>query len=126
MNKRGPQRGRNSAIKVRCAYKKCRSGRDCKNISEALRARRVDVDLAMRRAVRSHSACIRFCCDAHLQKCTGKTQMQERGAREVLDVEQVAVLFKTLVSNNAPWAAVLMLFQVVLAERCDAMRSVKM
>lgn len=124
-NKRGPQRAKKSPLRLHCAFKGCRSRRDCKNISTSLQVRRAEINQSFCRPIRSHSVWVRFCCVSHLRKGTdGKTQ-KNRGPREVLDENQVVYLFKTLVRNNAPWAAIIMLFQVLLAERCDAIRQMK-
>ena len=121
-NKRGPQRARNSRVKVACAFKQCRSGRDCKNIPPHLQVKRAEVDVDKCRPIRTHSAYVKFCCASHMKKCCDGVEAATRGPREVLDELQVVYLFRVLVERNASWAAVLMLFQVFLAERADAMR----
>ena len=84
------------------AYKKRRYGRECKNMSEALRAERVDVDLAMCRTVRRT---VLVSASAALLICRSAQARRKNKTREVLDVQQVAGLPKTLVRNNASWAA---------------------
>eukprot|EP00435_Cladocopium_sp_Y103_P003011 s3646_g1.t1 len=124
-NRRGPERARGSAVKIKCAFKRCRSGRDCKNIGASLQVNRAGIDETMCRKLRNHNGLVKFCCLSHKNKCLNTQCANARGPREVLDEEQVVALFHTLVNQGAAWAAVMMLFQIFRAERCDCVRQIK-
>ena len=122
---RGPARGLNSTIKVACAYKLCKSGRDCKNVSENLRASRKELLQDKCRAIRSHCAEVRFCCSKHLNLCTTGAKPQKRGQREELTDTQMSHFLRTCLTCGYPWLAVLSMLQTVVCERTDCMRNVQ-
>eukprot|EP00435_Cladocopium_sp_Y103_P050275 s1804_g15.t1 len=75
--------------------------------------------------LRKHCSVVKFCSKGHLEKAEAPTPKKKAKGREALDVEQTAMLFKTLLGLGYVWAAVLMLFQLFLGERADAARQVK-
>ena len=61
MGKRGPARKPGSQVKIPCAFHKCRSGRDTKNVPGALIVSRTKVNLALcRKTLRTSCSNIRF------------------------------------------------------------------
>ena len=58
---RGPRRARCSQVKIMCAYKKCRSCKDVKNIGKTGRAARVDVNEVLCRPLSPVAQVVRFC-----------------------------------------------------------------
>ena len=125
--RRGPRRHANSKVKVRCAYKACRSGRDVKNVGMDLRLAPKDVCQELCRPVRGHAHTVRFCCQAHVARCRtmAKTPQEPRGGRVALEAYQVGELFNVLLVLGHIWAAVLMLVQCFMGERADCARSAK-
>ena len=120
-----PRRRRRPTVKIHCAYKQCRSGKDVKNVGAQLTAKRETVNLSDCRALRQHCCVVRFCCAEHKKRCaTGKPvpENPKRGGRECLDANQVAHLFKTFVRRDEPWVAILMLIQMFCADRADCCR----
>ena len=51
-----------------CAYKRCRSGKDVRNVSQSLRTQRQNVLPDQVRRLRTHAKVARFCCVAHQKK----------------------------------------------------------
>ena len=121
---RGPARARGSRIRIRCAFRKCKSKRDVKNISKLCTLQKEDIDVAQCRRLRKHCQLVRFCCVTHRRECLAPGG--ERGQRECLDAAQVGSLFQALLAMSLPWVAVIMLLQVVAGERggcmCQARR----
>lgn len=121
---RGPARAKGSAIKIRCAYRKCKSRRDVKSPSKLCTLQKENIDVTMCRPLRKHCQLVRFCCVSHRQQCLAKGGA--RGQRECLDAAQVGCLFQALLAMSLPWVAVVMLLQVVAGERggcmCQARR----
>ena len=117
---RGPKRAKGSIMKMKCAYAKCRcKSMDCKNKKYQLKA--FEVEKKKCRPVREHAKTIRFCSQKHLDLC--RKIVKKRGGREALTQKQVVLFYQTLVwSCHAPWAAVLMLLQLFLGDRCDCAR----
>ena len=118
---RGPRRGRSSAAKILCAYKKCRSSKDVKNIGQAATAARSAINEAACREL--HGACrlVRFCGPAHKRLCMARPESSKRGPREGLDIEQYCCLFAVLVGMGAEMFAIVSLLQVLCGERADCM-----
>lgn len=123
MAKRGPCRSKNSPVKQRCAYKLCKSKKDVKNVGKKLQLSRSQIQKGTCRVLRSHIGIIKFCSDKHVSACRKQIDGKKRGGREALNHEQAVKLFQVLASI-APWAAVLMLTQLFLAERADCARQV--
>ena len=110
---RGPKRAKGSIMKMKCAYAKCR----CKSMD----FKAFEVEKKKCRPVREHAKTIRFCSQKHLDLC--RKIVKKRGGREALTQKQVVLFYQTLVwSCHAPWAAVLMLLQLFLGDRCDCAR----
>jgi len=123
MVKRGPLRLQGRAVKIRCAYRNCKSSLDCQNVGVRFTLEPAAVDRAKcRPGLRRHAAVIRFCTQKHLRLASlhqhGKPS-RPRGPREGLDASQFVCLFQTLVAKGCPWLAVLVLLQVSMGERGD-------
>ena len=116
---RGPSRAANSTVKIRCAYHKCKSLQDCKNVSTGLQLRRARACLdKCRKSLRADAALLKFCCRRHLEQCKlAAPPRAKRGPREVLNPDQIVHLLKVLCQDGAPWAAVAALLQLTVAER---------
>ena len=116
---RGPRRGRNSVVKIRCAYRKCRCSKDVKNNGQATTATRSEINEAMCREL--HGACraVRFCGPSHKLLCMAGPAASKRGPREGLDIEQYGCLFATLVGMGAEMIAMITLLQTLCGERAD-------
>ena len=101
-----------------CAYKRCRSGKDVRNVSQSLRTQRQNVLPDQVRRLRTHAKVARFCCVAHQKKATKPAvRRQPRGQREVLTQAQFAAFLCACCSLQCPWVAAAMLLQVCLVER---------
>ena len=106
-------------MKIRCAYKKCRSSRDVKNNGKVTTAARSAINEAMCREL--HGACrlVRFCGPSHRRLCMAGPDSSKRGPREGLDIEQYSCLFAALVGIGAGMIAVVTLLQLLCGERAD-------
>ena len=83
---------------------------------------RKDLDETMRRPLRKHCLVAKFCSLHHLQKCKANARSSTlRGGREALTQSQCIKLFQTLVTFS-PWAAMLSLLQLFIADRADCTR----
>ncbi len=102
-----------------CAFRKCRSRRNVKNVSTAFTAVREKVDELLCRRLSPQCTLVRFCCPAHKKYCTNVGA--QRGQREGLDEGQVIWLFQHFLAAGTPWVAVLLLLQVVAGERATCM-----
>eukprot|EP00972_Heterocapsa_arctica_P051966 7643830-Heterocapsa_arctica.AAC.1 len=124
LGRRGPARDGGSAIKMPCGYRRCKSKADVKNVRKSLRLPPDATDLTQCRRVRADCGIIRFCCAAHLEKCRKAVpcKPRTRQGREAMETDQVALLFKVLLSDGCAWAAALMLLQLFCGERADCMR----
>jgi hypothetical protein len=111
-------------VKIFCAYRKCRSGRCVKNVSQAARANRTDVNAALCRPLHPAAKVVRFCGPGHRKACSARA-LVARGQREGLDLEQYCLLFLALVRIGAPWTAALTMLQLVCGERADCMRQAR-
>ena len=111
-------------MKIFCAYRKCRSGRCVKNVSQAARANRTDVNAALCRPLHPAAKVVRFCGPGHRKACSARA-LVARGQREGLDLEQYCLLFLALVRIGAPWTAALTMLQLVCGERADCMRQAR-
>ena len=116
---RGPSRRAGSTVKILCAYRKCKSAQDCKNVGTGLQLRRARACLeSCRKSLRADCRVLRFCCFRHLEQCKLATPPQrKRGPREVLSPDQIVHLLKVFCKDGAPWAAVAALLQLTVAER---------
>ena len=116
---RGPSRAANSKVKILCAYRKCKSSQDCKNVGSRLQLRRSQTCLeSCRKSLRADARLLKFCCPRHLEQCKlAAPQQPKRGPREVLSPDQIVHLLKVLCQDGAPWAAVAALLQLTVAER---------
>ena len=92
---RGPPRKPNSEAKLLCAYARCNSGVDVKNIRSGLVVAKEDIDLNICRPSlrRGNVKLIRFCCDRHLQRCQNKKAPKLSEGRHALDGNQIAAPF---------------------------------
>lgn len=117
---RGPPRKPNSALKARCSWKKCKRTADVKNISKQLTLSRTQVDTSQLRANLSPKCItVKFCCQQHKNACQlPKESKNPRGPREAMNPPQVAHLFQVFLADGCPWAAVAMLLQLFLGDRC--------
>ena len=125
MGRRGPARNDNSAVKVKCALRKCRSKADVKNCGQDLQLSRDDIEESACRDLRGSCRVVRFCCQKHKQ--LGKKEQQKScpgSGRAPLNQDQVVKLFNCLVGRGAPWCAVLVLIQLFAGDRADAIRRV--
>ena len=111
-------------MKIRCAYKKCRSQRCVKNVGREARAARTDVNADFCWYLHPAAEVVRFCGRVHRKLCSARTPVA-RGQREALDLQQYSALFYTLVRLGAPWAAALTLLQLVCGERADCARQAR-
>ena len=114
-----------SPIKQLCQFKKCRRAVDVKNISAKLVLDKSQVNTKRCRKMSAKCLKVKFCCQVHLKACKlppGAAVRKSRGGRAGLDVAQIACLFHVLLDDGCPWAAVLMLLQLFLADRADAAR----
>ena len=120
---RGPRRAAGSEVKIRCAYKRCRSKADVKNVGKRLQLEHHKLNPRACRTLRQH-AVARFCCEAHRDKCMVAVPLKPHfpEGREALNHDQVRHLFQQLLADNCPWAAVLMTLQIFMAERADCAR----
>ena len=129
---RRPARGEETKVKVPCAYARCaHAGRECKNVSTSLTLPVGEVNKqACRPSLHPRCLCVRFCCQAHLNKCRRASEKDPelaRGAREPLSAEQACHLFRVLVYEcHKAWAAVAMLIQLCAGERASATLAAKM
>ena len=123
--RRGPLRDPKSTVKIACAYKHCRCPRDVKNVSSSLRLTKTEAKASQCRAVRSHCAELRFCCEAHLRICKAEAKSTQQGQREVLDESQLPHFFQACLRAGYPWLAVLTLLQTMLGERADCARQIQ-
>ena len=111
-------------MKIRCAYRRCRSQRCVKNVGREARAARTDVNADLCRYLHPAAKVVRFCGQVHRKLCSTRTA-EARGQREALDLQQYSALFYTLVRLGAPWAAALTLLQLVCGERADCTRQAR-
>ena len=99
---------------------------EVKNVGMDLRLRPREVDLEKCRPIRRHCASVAFCCYSHLMRCrrgTSALDVNARGGREPLSVQQLTKFVHELVKGDGPvWPAVLLLVQLFLGERADAAR----
>lgn len=116
---RGPSRAAGSKVKIRCAYGKCKSLQDCKNVGTGLQLRRARACLDnCRKSLRLDAALLKFCCRRHLENCKlAAPERRKRGPREALNPDQIVHLLQVLCKDGAPWAAVAGLLQLTVAER---------
>ena len=114
---KGPARKPGSKVKIACAWKRCRSKKDCKNTGAKCVLARSKVNETMCRTLRPECKMVRFCSVLHKERCRGNEQKGRRGPRESLDELQVQCLFRVLCSAKKPWAAAMTLLQVCLGER---------
>ena len=76
---RGPSRAANSTVKIRCAYHKCKSLQDCKNVSTGLQLRRARACLdKCRKSLRADAALLKFCCLRHLEPAIDIEQVNKK------------------------------------------------
>ena len=111
---------------LRCGYKACkRAEEDCKNSRYVLEKEDVNEDLC--RPLRANCSQIRFCCQAHLERCRfqEKPKTGPRGPREAISPEQVGVLYNMLLAMDTTWPAVLMLVQLFLGDRANCARQAR-
>ena len=90
-----------------------------------LRLHRREADLQQCRAIRNHCQSVKFCCRAHLDKCksgTGSGVASCRGGREVLDAAQMTSFIDELIRNGPVWPAIMLMIQLCMGERADAVR----
>ena len=119
LGSRGPSRATGSKVKIRCAYHKCKSLQDCKNVGTGLQLRRARACLNnCRKSLRADAQLLKFCCRRHLEQCKlAAPKHHKRGPREVLSPDQIVHLLRVLCQDGAPWAAVAALLQLTVAER---------
>ncbi|CAE7207706.1 unnamed protein product [Symbiodinium sp. CCMP2592] len=120
---RGPARKRDSPIKLCCAYKRCKSGIDVKNIGKDLQVKKNKVNLEKCRDSQHAAAkVIRFCCLRHKTLCLNPKPepAKKRGPRTTLNKKQILHLMEVLRQDGAPWVCVAILIQLALAERGGA------
>lgn len=118
---RGPKRSLKSPIKACCAYKKCRRRVDVKNAGQLKQLARKNIDESMCRKLRGDCKMVKFCSIEHKNHCKAAKSTPTRGGREALTQTQCVKLFQTLVSFS-PWAAMLSLLQLFIADRVDCSR----
>lgn len=128
---RRPARKETSKVKVPCAYARCaHANRECKNVSTSLTLPVGEVNKQACRPMHPRCLHVRFCCQAHLNKCrcaSEKDPELARGAREPLSAEQACHLFRVLVCEcQKAWAAVAMLVQLCAGERVSATLAAQM
>ena len=128
LGSRGPQRTEGSRVKMRCAFTGCRSGKDVKNVRQALKMKRRMADVRKcRNNLRSDCQALRFCCAAHRDRvCLPATpELVPYGRRAGLKCDQLVRLFGVLRESGAVWAAVLMLLQLACSERAGAATQIR-
>ena len=128
LGSRGPQRTEGSRAKMRCAFTGCRSGKDVKNVRQALMMKRRMADVRKCRTnLRSDCQTLRFCCAAHRDRvCLLATpELVPYGRRAGLKCDQLVRLFGVLREIGAVWAAVLMLLQLACSERAGAATQIR-
>lgn len=113
---------------IRCAWWKCRSLRDCKNVGGNLTLPVEHVELAMCRG-NLHKRCkiVRFCSLAHLKRCQRQqvqNGLQQGRGRVALDPDQLLHVATVLKDMGKPWAAVLVMLQLAMGERADCARQI--
>ena len=115
----GPQRKAGSRLCIPCAYKKCKSQLDVKNVGSNLKVKRIRAQAdKCRTSLRAHSKWVRLCCERHRDNCLlPKSMVAKRGPREPLDAAQLTDLFHVLIRDGAPWAAVAALLCMSCGER---------
>ncbi|CAE7616441.1 unnamed protein product [Symbiodinium sp. KB8] len=120
-----PQAG--SRLCIPCAYKKCKSQLDVKNVGSKLKVKRIRVQAdKCRTSLRAHSKWVRFCCERHRDNCLlPKSMVAKRGPREPLDAAQLTDLFHVLIRDGAPWAAVAALLCMSCGERAGCIVKAK-
>lgn len=123
----GPQRKAGSRLCIPCAYKKCKSQLDVKNVGSKLKVKRIRVQAdKCRTSLRAHSKWVRFCCERHRDNCLlPKSMVAKRGPREPLDAAQLTDLFHVLIRDGAPWAAVAALLCMSCGERAGCIVKAK-
>ena len=124
---RGPPRKPGSALKTRCAWKKCKRVADVKNISKHLTLSIRQVDRSQLRANLSPKCqAVKFCCLQHKKTCQlPNASKNPRGPREAMNPTQVTHLFRVFLHDGCPWAAVAMLLQMFLGDRCQLTTEIK-
>ena len=123
---RGPARGKGSAPKIRCAYGRCNANTDVKNVRAELTLKKENVKVKLcRSSLKGNCKLLRFCCLRHKQMCMlAPVAPKKRGQRAGLDSDQLIHLFRVLVRDGAPWAAVAMLLQTAMGERVGCVSKV--
>ena len=110
---------------IPCSYLYCRSKRDCENVGSNLQLRREEANKDFCRPVRSHCKVFRFCCNSHRQKSKAGAreddQKQDKG-RQALNLEQTVYLLLLFIKQTKPYMAAMVLLQLCLGERVDAVR----
>ena len=76
---RGPWRARGSCVKIRCAYKRCRSQRCVKSVGREARAARTDVNADLCRYLHPAAKVVRVCGRVRRKLCSARTP-EARGA----------------------------------------------
>ena len=116
--------GRGSRVKILCSYKHCTALRtDCKNKPHTAAIDDIDVDVAKTRALHPQARLVRFCSQAHRDKCLAK-KSNKRGGREALSALQVAHLFKVMAARSC-WAAVMQIVSIMTGERAETVSRVR-
>ena len=126
LGNRGPTRQSDQCC-IPCAYSKCKSGLDVKNVGSKLTLDRGQVaETACRPGLRKDCKTVRFCCEKHKLKClSAEANIKRRGPREPLDSAQIIDLAHVLREEGAPWAVVVMLLQLQCGERGGCMVQAK-
>lgn len=119
-NTRGPPRKPGSPLKARCGWKKCKRAADVKNVSKQLTLSIMQADRdKLRNNLSPKCLAVKFCCLQHRKACQlPKAPNNPRGPREAMNPSQVAHLFRVFLADGCPWAAVAMLVQLFLGDRC--------
>ena len=125
---RGKNRAPGSKCKMRCAYWRCTSSLDVKNVGKELRLSRANVKEAVCRALSKQCSVARFCSLRHMDMCKSRRRLtgRKRGPRDPLESKQVAHLIQTLCDLGRPWASVMNLCQVCMGERGTAVCKMRM
>ena len=108
---------------MNCSASQCET--KVKNVGADLRLHRREADLPQCRAIRNHCQSVKFCCRAHLDKCksgAGSGVASCRGGREVLDAAQMTSFIDELIRNGPVWPAIMLMIQLCMGERADAVR----
>ena len=86
-----------------CAVKRCRAGKEVKDVGPALRLPLKECNPQQLRQLRAHCLTAHFCCAKHLKRVSKKKKEPEkRGPRESFTEAQFIELCRTLREDGAP------------------------